>query len=185
MADALTNPAETLSSFCQHAHAKTGEPITIRAICPADEPMMIPFHQALSDRTVRYRYFGDLKLGQRVLHERLLKVCHCDFEHDIALVAVHGEGDDQRIIAVGRIGRDDPHAKSMEFALLVRDDFQGKGVGKLLLTSLIELGRRVGLQRITADILPENREMIELARKVGFTLARDEEENVVRARIEL
>lgn len=181
-----------LAAFCAQGQAKNGTPLTVRAICPADEALMIPFHNALSERTVRYRYFGDLKLGQRVLHERLLKVCHCDFLRDIALVALApplapattpASGD--QIIGVGRIGRDDPTSPSMEFALLVRDDWQGQGVGKLLLSTLISIARQIGLSRLTADILPENREMTHLAQNLGFTLTRDEEENLVRAKLDL
>jgi acetyltransferase len=73
----------------------------------------------------------------------------------------------------------------MEFALVVRDAWQGQGVGKLLLQSLIDLGRLIGLQRITADVLPENLEMVGLAKHLGFTFTRDEEENLLKGQLKL
>src|SRR5205823_1816906 len=68
---------------------KDGTAITIRPIRPEDEPLMVKFHQGLSERSVRLRYFAPLKLGQRVAHERLTRVCFNDYDRELALVAEH------------------------------------------------------------------------------------------------
>lgn len=178
---------------------RDGTPVLLRAIRPDDEEMMVRFHGMLSEQSVRYRYFAWLKLGQRTAHERLEKICHVDYDRDIALVIEHtvppgtptgsAPGVSQpaspsEILAVGRLSKI-PDTRSAEFALLVRDDQQSKGIGKLLLTTLTDIARDEHLTELTGDIIPENLEMQRLAERVGFHLVRDTEENIVRAVLKL
>jgi acetyltransferase len=164
---------------------KNGARVTIRPIRPEDEPMMVHFHETLSDRSVYFRYFHIIKLGMRVSHERLTRICFIDYDRDMALV-VEGHGADGRpcILAVGRLtrqrGTDDG-----EFAILVSDSLQGHGLGTELLRRIVQVGRDVELARITADILPENRDMQRVAEKVGFTCRLDAEGGVVKAELTL
>ena len=70
-----------------------------------------------------------------------------------------------------------------EFAMLVRDDFQRRGVGTRLLSQLLDFGRDEGIKRVVAYMLPENRGMIEISEKLGFGMTR--EEDMVKAVREL
>jgi acetyltransferase len=62
-----------------------GSAVTIRPIRPEDEPLMVKFHHSLSDQTVYLRYFGPLKLDQRIAHERLSRLCFIDYDREMAL----------------------------------------------------------------------------------------------------
>jgi acetyltransferase len=164
---------------------KTGLHVTIRPIRPEDEPLMVRFHETLSDRSVYFRYFHMMKLGQRVAHERLTRICFIDYDRDMALVA---EGRDDRdrpcIAGVGRLTKQ-RGTRTGEFAVTISDAQQGSGLGTELLRRVVDVGRREGLEAIVADILPDNRDMQRVAEKVGFTCTFDAEENLIRAHISL
>src|ERR1700694_3567960 len=92
--------------YVRPGRMKNGEPIPFRPIRADDEPLMIKFHQALSDRTVYMRYFQSLKLSQRTSHERLSRICSIDFDREMVLVAEHKDATgDPEIVAVGRLSR--------------------------------------------------------------------------------
>ena len=154
---------------------KNGEAVTIRPIRPEDEPRMVAFHQKLSERSVYLRYAGVLQMDQRVAHERLARICFNDYDRELALVVERqtaaGEGE---LIAVGRLtklrGTNDG-----EFAMLIRDDYQGQGIGSELLGRLVQIGRDEGLDRILADILWQNRPMQRVVRKLGFEIIRGDD----------
>src|SRR5205085_8567377 len=116
-----------------------GSVVKVRPIRPEDEPRMVQFHRSLSEDSVFYRYAGTLKLDTRVAHDRLARICFIDYDREMALVAERaGE-----IIAVARLtrlfgGRD------AEFALLIEDELQGKGLGRVLLEKLFQVGRDWG-----------------------------------------
>lgn len=165
---------------------KNGEPVTIRPIRPEDEPLMVRFHESLSEESVYYRYFSKLKLDQRVAHERLTRICFNDYDREIALVAERKDAatGQAEIIAVGRLSK----ARGLneaEFALLVSDRWQGQGLGSELLKRLVQVGRDETLSRITAFILAENHAMHHLSKKAGFKLERDPESHDYYAEITL
>ena len=82
---------------------KNGNEVVIRPIRAEDEPLMFHFHEVLSDRSVYLRYLSPMLLSERVTHERLSRVCHCDYAREIALVVEGDDGDNKRaIFAVGR-----------------------------------------------------------------------------------
>jgi len=150
---------------------KDGTPVTIRPIRPEDEPLMVRIHKTLSERSVYFRYFGALKLDERVAHERLSRICFIDYDREMALVAEHRDPatGQAEILGVGRLSK--LHGSNTgEFALLVGDAWQGRGLGGQLLRTLVQIGRDEKLERITATILADNREMQQVARKAGFTV---------------
>jgi acetyltransferase len=148
-------------------------PVTIRPIRPEDEPLMIDFHKTLSERSVQLRYFGTFSLEQRTMHERLRRICFVDYAREMALVVEQKKrGDIRRLLAVGRLikehGRDDA-----EFAILVGDPWQGKGLGTELLKLLVEVGRKEHVRRIVGHIARDNTRMKRVSEEVGFTLQCD------------
>lgn len=153
-----------------------GTPVLIRPIRPEDEPLLVAFHYKLSERSVYLRYASLLKVSQRVAHERLARLCFIDYDREMALVAERRspETDCPEILAVARLtkiyGTNDG-----EFAMLVRDDVQGKGLGTELLRRLIQIGEVEGLERIVADILVQNHAMQHVCRKLGFKILRGDD----------
>ncbi len=155
---------------------KDGSEVAIRPIRPEDEPGMVNFHATLSERSVYLRYFRLMNLSQRVAHERLTRICFIDYDREMALVA-EWEG---AILAVARLTRV-PGSNDAEVAVLVSDRFHGRGLGKELLSRLVMVGRDEKLRALTADILPDNRDVMRICEKLGFTLRHSLEDEVVKA----
>jgi acetyltransferase len=177
-------PSQYITHF--KTRDRDGRDLEIRPIRPEDEPLLVRFHQTLSERSVRFRYFAALKLDQRTTHERLIRVCFNDYDRELALVAVHKDPKtgDREIAAVARLSKL-PWRNEAEFAMLVSDLWQNKGLGTRLLSMLVQVARDEKLSRLTADILPENLEMQRVAQKLGFTLTRDLEQKTVKAKLPL
>jgi acetyltransferase len=169
------------------AEPRNGEPTTIRPIRPEDEPLMVRFHESLSEQSVYTRYFHMLGLSQRTAHERLTRICFIDYDREMALVAerTDPETGEREIMGVARLSRHGNVTDEAEFSVLISDRFQRQGLGTLLVSKLLEVGRAEGLRRITAAILFENYPMQRIGKKLGFHLHRDTEEMVVKADLEL
>jgi acetyltransferase len=151
-----------------------GSLVTIRPIRPEDEPLMVKFHETLSEESVYHRYFAQLKLDQRIAHERLTRICFNDYDREIALVVEYKDAEtgQREILAVGRLSK----ARGLnegEFALLVSDRWQRQGLGTKLLKQLVQVGRAEKLERITALIMADNHAMQHVSKKAGFTVEYD------------
>ena len=168
-------PAQYVSEWTLH----DGRTVTIRPIRPEDEPLIVSFHQTLSERSVYLRYFHIMQMGQRVAHERLRRICFTDYDREMALVVDYRDPTDgqHRILGVGRWSRlhDSSHA---EFSMLINDADQRQGIGTELLRRLTDIAREEGIVRITAEILFENEGMQRVCRKVGFHLEPPEDGSV-------
>ena len=165
---------------------KNGAPVLIRPIRPEDEPLMVKFHQTLSERSVYLRYFTPLKLDQRVAHERLSRICFIDYDREMVLVVERRDAKNGQpeILGVGRLSK--LHGPNeAEFALTIGDQCQNHGLGTQLLRMLVQVGRDEKLERITATILPDNREMQHVARKVGFEVSHETGAGEVLAQLRL
>lgn len=153
---------------------KNGVPVTIRPIRPEDEPLLVKFHETLSEQSVYHRYFSQLKLDQRIAHERLTRICFNDYDREIALVAERKDLQiaQPEILGVGRLSKERGRNEA-EFALLVSDRWQRQGLGAELLKRLIQVARDEKLARLTANILADNHAMQQLSRQAGFTIEHD------------
>jgi acetyltransferase len=165
---------------------KDGVAATLRPIRPEDEPLLVRFHETLSEQSVYLRYLQVLKLDQRVAHERLARLCFIDYDREMALVADRADArtGGHAVVAVGRLIKQHG-VREAEFALLVSDRFQGQGLGTELLRSLLRVARDEKLARVTADILPENRAMQRTCERLGFRLAHSAADRLVKAVIDL
>jgi len=160
--------------------------VTIRPIRPEDEPAMVGFHETLSERTVYLRYFHLMNLEQRTQHDRLTRICFIDYDREMALVAErrNPETGECEILGVGRMMK--VHgANEAEVAVVISDKWQGRGLGKELLARLLIVGADEKLTRLTADILPDNRDVMRICEKLGFTLKHSLDDEVVRAEFKL
>jgi acetyltransferase len=151
--------------------ARDGSTYNIRPIRPEDEPLLVRFHEMLTAETVYSRYLNYLGLSTRTAHERLTRVTFNDYDREIALVAEQLDSDGRPVVAaVARLSKSHA-APDAEFALLVADEWQGKGLGTELLRRLVEIARDEGLKLIWAEMLPTNTAMRRTAQAAGFTLS--------------
>jgi len=160
---------------------KNGEEVLIRPIRPEDEPLMVKFHETLSEKSVYLRYFHMENLSARVAHDRLIRKCFIDYDREMALVADRTAPDTDRheILGVGRLSKSHG-AKEGEAAVLVTDRYQNLGLGTELVRRLIQVGRDEELQEIVANVLPENVAMQALTSRFGFHVRQtDDPETVV------
>jgi acetyltransferase len=167
--------------------AKDGTQLVMRPIRPEDEPLMAKFHEKLSEQTVYTRYFEYLQLSDRIKHERLTRICFNDYDREIALVAERQDPDTgaREIIGVGRLSKEHT-TNQAEFAVLVADEYQRRGIGSELLRRLVGIGRDEKLRRITGEILRDNAGMVRASRNVGFQIdRRDTGGGTVQAYIDL
>jgi acetyltransferase len=150
---------------------RDGERFVVRPIRPDDEPLLVAFHQSLSEESVRLRYMHAFKLDARTAHERLTRTCFVDYDREMALVAeVRSPAGTPAIAAVGRLSRDRDGLGGAEFALLVADAWQKRGIGRALLRRLVEVARRERMTRVYADTLAMNVGMQHLCSELGFVL---------------
>src|SRR5215218_4969954 len=175
------------TQYVSHEELRDGTPVAIRPIRPEDEPLMVKFHETLSEESVYMRYFHMMNLTQRTAHERLTRICFIDYDREMALVAEATDPDtgEREIMGVSRLSRRGASPNEAEFSVLVSDRFQRRGVGTLLVGRILEVGRAENLRRITAEILFDNRPMQSISKKLGFHLRRDTEEMVVKADLDL
>lgn len=163
---------------------KTGLPLLIRPIRPEDEPLVVEFHKTLSEHSVYMRYFRAFRYDQRVEHERLIRICHVDYDREIVLVAEKEAeaGKPAEVAGIGRLTRT-RNTDTAEFSMLISDNYQGQGLGTEFLRRLLAHGREEGVRRIEAYILNQNRAMLHICEKLGFTFQREGE--IIKAQIDL
>jgi len=145
---------------------KTGINILIRPIRPEDAPLLVELFQTLSPQTIYYRFFSSLK---SISHEMLVRLTQLDYDRDMALVAIQETNGEEHMLGVARI-MTNPGGESPEFAVLVGDPWQGKGVGARLMEHLLAIARERELESLTGIILGANRNMLAFARKFGFKI---------------
>jgi len=157
-----------------------GTSVTLRALRPEDRDIEAAFVSGLSPDSRYNRLLGG---AITITHEYIERLVNVDYSRDMALAATAMLGA-ETLIGVARyvLDADD---ESAEFAIVVADAWQGRGIGKRLLAKLIELARRRGVKRLYGDILGMNRPMLEFVRKLGFTLTRHEDPSLTRATLEL
>ncbi|MGK5594627.1 MAG: bifunctional acetate--CoA ligase family protein/GNAT family N-acetyltransferase [Parachlamydiaceae bacterium] len=163
---------------------RNGVSTLIRPILPEDEPLLVAFHKELSENTVRQRFFEFLSLDDRTSHERLVRICFNDYDRELGLVA---EIDDpatkkQRIIGVARLSRF-PGSQDAQFTLIISDPFHDQGLGSELVRQMILIARQEGVDTIFANILQENKGMIKVLSKHGFTITTKEKASIVNAEL--
>jgi acetyltransferase len=172
-------PVQYVSSW----KTRSGADAVIRPIRPEDEPLIVAFHDRLSERTVVQRYFTALDLNARTAHERLTRICFIDYDRELALVAEVNDPVAGKVIGgVSRmIRQDDGHSATL--AIVVADDFQGQGLGDTLMRRALAAAKLEGIAEVLIYFLPENTRMRDLSRKLGFALT--EEKGLIRGELAL
>lgn len=156
-----------------------GETYVFRAIRPTDAFLYPAFLERLDPEAIRMRFLAPRR---HFPDEMGLRLTQLDYDRDMAFVAIDPDGD---LAGVARMASD-PDRDTAEYALIVRSDLGGRGLGRALLGHLIEYARAEGLQRLEGAILAENKAMIGLVSKLGFSLWSDpEDRSVVDSRLDL
>lgn len=149
---------------------RDGATAHLRPISPQDQELLQQFHSSQSQDSIYLRFFSyKPRLSQREL-ERFTTVDHVD---RVCFVLMLGE----RLIGVGRYDRTTPRAA--EVAFMISDHHQGRGIGSILLEHLAAAARENGIDRFTAEVLPENRKMLHVFVEAGYDVSRQFEDGVV------
>jgi acyl-CoA hydrolase/ribosomal protein S18 acetylase RimI-like enzyme len=154
-----------LHSYERKFTAANGRPIHMRLIRPTDEDMMRDLFYACSAETLYHRFFTKM---QSMPHRKLKKFVSVDYEKNMALVSVTREDEREMIVAVGRYSVD-KSSNSAEVAFIVRDDWQGQGLGVSMFHQLLEVARKRGIMNFTADVLHDNARMLHIFHKCAPT----------------
>jgi acetyltransferase len=137
-----------------------GTRLRLRPMRPEDAELEQQFFDSLSERSRYQRFMQELR---RLPENLLARFTQLDYDRELALVALH----DGRFVAVGRYAPN-PDGETAEFALAVGDAWQGKGLGRGLLERLCRTARAAGYRALYGHILGDNRQMLDLAARLGF-----------------
>lgn len=158
---------------------RDGSVAHVRPIRPDDAERIHRFHAAQSEESIYLRFFAPIK---RLSDRDVRRFTHVDYVERVALVATVADD----IIGIGRYdrlgGRD---ATSAEVAFNVADSFQGRGVGSVMLEHLAAIGAENGVAEFVADVLPQNRKMIQVFTEAGYDVSRNFDDGVISVRFEI
>jgi acetyltransferase len=153
-----------------------GSPVTLRAIRPEDADMEQEFVRNLSQNS---RYFRFMNTVRELTPGMLIRFTQIDYDREMAFVAVREEGGREIEVGVARYITN-PDAQTCEFALVVADAWQGKGLGRRMLERLIEVARWRKLRTMEGHILTGNQSMLALCKKLGFEISDRREDPQVK-----
>ncbi len=168
-----------------------GTDVILRPITPEDEPIEFEMLSSLSEESLRGRFFQTVN---KITHEMLIRFCNIDYDREMAIVAEmksteekrmngilgapvlpqlrHFEmksKEEKRLIGIARVIMDSDFKKG-EFAVVVHDDFQSKGLGHKLIDMMIGVAQEKGLETIYGMVLTDNSKMLRTCEDMGFTI---------------
>lgn len=170
----------TMTHYPAHWEAdvvlRDGGTAHLRPIVPSDADALQAMHRAQSPESIYLRFFAPMPQIPAKDLDRFVSV---DYRDRVAFVMLVGE----EIIGVGRYDRID--AESAEVAFNIADSHQGRGIGSILLEHLAVAAREVGITVFTAEVLPQNRSMLQVFAAAGYEVSREFEDGVVAVRFEI
>jgi RimJ/RimL family protein N-acetyltransferase len=168
LAEAGTRPYP--AQWERHLVLGNGWKVFVRPVRPDDEPLIVHLLQHVSKEDLRLRFFDSIK---EFSHPFLVRLTHLDYARAMAFVAFDETSDD--ILGVVRL-HSDPAGESGEYAILLRSDLKGRGLGWALMQMMIEYGKSEGLTQIIGQILHENSVMLKMCRELGFEVKTNPED---------
>jgi len=151
-----------------------GQRILIRPIKPVDEHLYGAFIDKLSPEDIRFRFLAPRK---EFSHKFIARFTQIDYSRAMAFVALNK--DESELLGVARLSAD-PDYVSGEYAIIMRSDLKGAGIGWLLMRHLIHYAEKEGLQALTGDVLEGNERMLDMCRSLGFEIAANPEDLSLR-----
>jgi acetyltransferase len=159
-----------------------GRPVLLRPIKPEDGAQHLEFFNALDAEDVRYRVFMRMRELQR---SQLARLTQIDYDREMAFIATsERESGGVETLGVAR-AISDPDNIAAEFAIIVRSDIKGKGLGPILLKKLINYCRSRGTKELVGEALADNTRLRGLARRFGFVLTSSPPTHTVNLRLDL
>jgi acetyltransferase len=155
------------SQWQRHIEVKDGWRVFVRPIRPEDEPPIHEFLRHVTSHDLRLRFFAAMK---EFTHEFIARLTQLDYARAMAFVAL--DEVTHEIVGVVRIHSDSIY-ETGEYAILLRSDLKGRGLGWALMQLIIEYARSEGLKTISGDVLQENTVMLTMCRDLGFELKAD------------
>jgi RimJ/RimL family protein N-acetyltransferase len=168
LADAGTRPYPL--QWERHLVLGDGWKVFARPVRPDDEPLILDLLQHVSKEDLRLRFFDSIR---EFSHPFLVRLTQLDYARAMAFVAFDEASGD--ILGVVRL-HSDPTGKSGEYAILLRSDLKGHGLGWALMKMIIEYGKSEGLAQIIGQVLHENSVMLKMCRELGFEVKTDPED---------
>ena len=159
-----------------------GGRVHVRPVRPEDEPVFRAFFAEIDPEDVRLRFFAPVR---EFSHAFLARLTQLDYARAIAFVALEDTPAGQRMLGAVRLHADANHA-SGEYAILVRTEARGTGLALALMGMMIDWARSEGIGHVEGTVLAENRAMLAVCRRLGFTTRPDPEETgVILVRLRL
>jgi acetyltransferase len=159
------------SQWQRHLEVKDGWQVFARPIRPEDEPLIHEFLRHVTSHDLRLRFFAQMK---EFSHEFIARLTQLDYARAMAFVAFDEVTNE--LLGVVRIHSDSIY-ESGEYAILLRSDLKGRGLGWALMQMMIEYARSEGLKAISGDVLTENTIMLAMCRSLGFEVKSDPAEH--------
>ena len=156
---------------------KDGAEVTLRPIKPEDEPL---WHELLAGCSTQSRWFRFNYLFKQTTHEMASRYCFIDYDRELAIVAEVEEEGQRKLIGVGRLVADVDH-QTAEYAVIVVDRWQGRGLGGMLTDYCLELAKTWGVEQVVAEIAKDNSRMLAIFRNRGFEVRSPLEQDVAMA----
>ena len=161
------NQVLNLSELTESFEPITGQAVTLRALRREDHDIEHAFVSGLSPDTRHNRLLGGAK---RITREYIESLITIDYSRDMAIAAAVMLDGHETLIGVARYVLVKPDA--CEFAIVIADAWQGRGIGGRLMRKLAAIARSRGLRQIYGDVLSTNRPMLEMCRRLGYSLGR-------------
>jgi acyl-CoA hydrolase/GNAT superfamily N-acetyltransferase len=153
---------------------KTGLNIILRPVKISDEHLLKDFFYSLSSDGMYHRF---ISTRADMPHERLQKFVVIDYSKEMVILAIVKDGTGEQIIGMGQYYIDEA-SHTAEVAFVVLDDYQSRGIGAELLSLLTYLAKKNGLHGFTAEVLIDNKKMIQLFEKMGFIIEKTSDSGV-------
>ena len=175
--------SEYPSQYEKNVVLADGEQIFLRPIKPTDDDLMLEMFGAFSMETIHLRFFSYMKEMPKSMLE---KFTHIDYDKQMAIVAIAKENDRDIIVGVGRYNVLPDHPDEAEFAIVVEDAYQKRGIGAEVLRYLLRIAKLEGVHVIVGYILYDNSHMRALLRKSGLEVSsKNWEDGIMRVEIPL
>lgn len=162
---------------------KSGRRVILRPVLAEDEPSHMEFHHLQSPESIRYRFF---QYRKHFSHEDIAQMVQIDYDREMVFVAnaEKEDGSGEETLGTVRVWTDADNIQC-EFAVMVRDHMKGEGLGYTLMRKMIDYCRARGTVEMIGNVLADNQPMLALARRLGFEITYNMEEDVMDLRLPL
>lgn len=156
--------------YIKAVQLRDGTLVQLRPIHPIDGDSAVEFKKKVSKKSIHDRFLG---YNPKISPKLVKRLTEIDYEDEMAIVAEIQTPTKKELIAVARIAPEDDH--NVEFAIIIADNWQGKGLGSILTDTMIEVAKDLGFRKIYALVFNKNKQMLRLLEKRNFTFREEDE----------